>query len=72
MALPVEKILQEVKVQEEEIKQLRYDLAKMVWHMRGGLSYDDAFMLSPEDREVIARLAEDNLEVAKKTQQPFF
>lgn len=40
--------------------------------MRGGLSYDDAFMLSPEDREVIARLAEDNLEVAKKTQQPFF
>jgi len=72
LALPVEKILQEVKVQEEEIKQLRYDLAKMVWHMRGGLSYDDAFMLSPEDREVIARLAEDNLEVAKKTQQPFF
>lgn len=72
MALPVEKILQEVKVQEEEIKQLRYDLAKMVWHMRGGLSYDDAFMLSPEDREVIAKLAEDNLEVAKKTQQPFF
>lgn len=40
--------------------------------MRGGLSYDDAFMLSPEDREVIARLAEDNLEIAKKTQQPFF
>jgi hypothetical protein len=72
LALPVEKILQEVKVQEEEIKQLRYDLAKMVWHMRGGLSYDDAFMLSPEDREVIAKLAEDNLEVAKKTQQPFF
>jgi hypothetical protein len=68
----VEKILEEVKVQEEEIRQLRYDLAKMVWHMRGGLSYDDAFMLSPEDREVIAKLAEDNLEIAKKTQQPFF
>lgn len=40
--------------------------------MRGGLSYDDAYMLSYEDREVIARLAEDNLETSKKTGQPYF
>lgn len=68
----MEEILEEVKVQEEQIKQLRYDLAKMVWHMRGGLSYDDAFMLSAEDREVIVKLADDNLETSKKTGQPYF
>jgi hypothetical protein len=44
----------------------------LVWHMRGGLSYNDAYLLGPDDREVIVQLAEDNMEIAKKTQQPYF
>lgn len=40
--------------------------------MRGGLSYDDSMHLGPEDREIIAKVVEENLETTKKTQMPFF
>lgn len=40
--------------------------------MRGGLSLTEAYELSPEDREVIVKLVNENLETAKKTNQPFW
>ena len=40
--------------------------------MRGGLTLDDAFALSFEERELISELIKDNLETTKKTQMPFF
>jgi hypothetical protein len=40
--------------------------------MRGGLSLSEAYDLSPEEREIIARLVKENLDTAKKTGQPFW
>jgi hypothetical protein len=40
--------------------------------MRGGISIDDAFALSVEDREIIADIIKDNLETTKKSGLPFF
>lgn len=40
--------------------------------MRGGVGYNEAMLLSPVDKEVIAKIIEDNLETAKKTGMPFF
>jgi hypothetical protein len=40
--------------------------------MRGGLSYDDAMMLSHEERELIAKLIKSNLETTKESGLPFF
>lgn len=40
--------------------------------MRGGLSLSEAYELSYEDREIMSKLIEENLETAKKTGQPFF
>jgi hypothetical protein len=68
----VPEILEEVRVLEQETKQLKHDLLKMCWYMRGGLSYDDSMHLGPEDREIIAKVVEENLETTKKTQMPFF
>ena len=65
-------ILREVKVLENETKQLKHELLKMCWYMRGGLSADEAFMMGPEDREIIAKIVEENMETTKKTQLPFF
>lgn len=65
-------ILAEVKVLEEQTKQMKFELTKLCWHMRGGLSYDEAYYLGPEEREVIAKLIEENFEVTKKTQLPYF
>jgi len=68
----LEQIMEEVKVLENSVKQLKFDLSRMCWYMRGGLTYSEAFDLSYEDREVISQLIEENLETAKKTGQPFF
>ena len=40
--------------------------------MRGGLSYDDALMLSADERKLISELIKDNLETTKKSGLPFF
>jgi hypothetical protein len=68
----VPEILQEVKVLENETKQLKHELLKMCWYMRGGLTYEEAFYMGPEDREIVGKIVEENLETTKKTQMPFF
>jgi hypothetical protein len=40
--------------------------------MRGGITYDEAIMLSYQDREIINDIIEKNLETAKETGMPFF
>ncbi len=40
--------------------------------MRGGITLDEAFTLSVEDREIIADIIKDNLETTKKSGLPFF
>jgi hypothetical protein len=40
--------------------------------MRGGMSLDEAFALGHEDREILSKLIESNLETTKETQLPFF
>ena len=40
--------------------------------MRGGLTWQEALNLAPEERELIAKIIKDNLETTKKTGQPFF
>ena len=40
--------------------------------MRGGLTMDEGFSLSFEDRILINDIIKENLETTKKTQLPFF
>ena len=57
---------------ENSQKELKHELVKISWYMRGGLSYSEAMSLSPTEREIIAQLVKDNLETTKKSGQPFF
>jgi len=47
-------------------------LMKICWFMRGGVTYDGANTMSPQEREIIGQLVKDNMETTKKTGQPFF
>ena len=38
--------------------------------MRGGLEYDSAFMLSPDDRKHMIEVVKENIETVKKTNLP--
>lgn len=72
MTWSIDEIMEEVKVLENSVKQFKFDLSRLCWYMRGGLTLSEAYELSHEDRQVISQLIEDNLETAKKTGQPFF
>jgi hypothetical protein len=61
-----------VEILEQQSKQIKFDLAKLCWFMRGGLSMTEAYDLTPEDREIISTLIKENLDTAKKTGQPFW
>ena len=57
---------------ENNQKDIKLDLFKICWYMRGGVTYDEANTMSPEEREMVGKLVKENLETTKKTGQPFF
>lgn len=65
-------IIQTLTDMENTSKEIKHDLLKICWYMRGGVSYDEATAMSPQEREIIGNLVKDNLETTKKTGQPFF
>jgi hypothetical protein len=52
---------------EKESKALKEEALRFSWYMRGGLNYDDAMMLSYQEREIISDIIKDNIEVTKKS-----
>jgi hypothetical protein len=57
---------------ERESKAIKEDLLRMTWHMRGGITYEDAMYLSSSERDIISKIIKDNLETTKKSGMPFF
>lgn len=72
LSLSVTEILEETRILDKEAKQIKENLIKMCWYMRGSLTIDDAWALSNEEREIIGSLIKDNLETTKKSGLPFF
>ena len=48
------------------------EILKLCWFMRGGVTYQEALHMSPEDREVVVNLVKENMEIAKKSGRDFF
>lgn len=72
MTWPVDKILGEVDNMVNEQKQIKFNLFKLAWFMRGGASISEMFESTHEDREIISDLIKENLKTAKDTGQPFW
>lgn len=60
-----------VKQLEKEERDIKKDLLKICWYMRG-MSYQEALHLSYDERMIIADIIKENLETTKKTKLPFF
>ena len=65
-------IISYLKDFDNETKNLKLELMKICWFMRGGMSWNEALVLSPEERDIVAQLVKDNMETTKKSGQPFF
>ena len=70
--MSVLEVKEEIAKMEAEKKAFRFDLVRICWCMRGGVTLSEAYMSTFEEREMIGNLVKENLETAKKTGQPFF
>ena len=57
---------------EKETRAIKDEALRFTWWMRGGISYEDAMMLSKTEKELINKIIEDNMEATKKSGMPFF
>jgi hypothetical protein len=57
---------------DKEVKQFREEMFRFMWYMRGSITLEEVFMLSYEDRIILSKLIEENLETTKKSGLPFF
>jgi len=57
---------------DKDVKALHKELIKLTWIMRGGVNIDQAYAMSPLQREEAFKLFEQNLEATSKTGLPFF
>jgi hypothetical protein len=61
-----------VKEYDQDSKAIKDELFRICWYMRGGVSYTESMNLSYEDREIIGKIIESNLETTKESGMPFF
>ena len=57
---------------DRDSKALKEELFRLCWYMRGNLSFNEAYLLTYEDRVIITKIIEENLETTKTSQLPFF
>jgi hypothetical protein len=57
---------------ETQTRNIRLDVLKLCWYMRGGVTYDEAMQMSQAERDIIDVIVKENLETTKKSGLPFF
>jgi hypothetical protein len=70
--MPDSDIMSYLKDLEKEGKNIKHELFKICWFMRGGVTYQEALNMDYGEREIISQIIKDNLETTKKSGQPFF
>tara|TARA_B100002019_G_scaffold286700_2_gene297579 strand:- start:708 stop:902 length:195 start_codon:yes stop_codon:yes gene_type:complete len=61
-----------LKDMDSEIKNLKHELLKICWFMRGGVTYQESLNMSVDERKIVANIVKDNLETTKKSGRDFF
>lgn len=61
-----------LKSYDKMLEAIKKEILHICWFMRGGITYDQAMMLSYQERKLISSIIEENLEITKKTKLPYF
>lgn len=72
MTLNNQEIAEYVESLEKESKALIKQIYTLAWHMRGGMTLDEAFQISFSDREIVMELIKEHMEVTKESHLPYF
>lgn len=66
-----EEIIQLSKEMENQTKEIKFNVFKISWYMRGGVTSEDLFWrYSIEDRNILNDVIKENIEVVNKTGLP--
>jgi len=65
-------IVSHLKDFDNQAKNLKLELMKICWFMRGGMSWNEALNLSPDERTIASQLVKENMDTTKKTGQTVF
>jgi hypothetical protein len=57
---------------EKEVRSIKKNILQMCWHMRGGITYNEAMDMGQAERDIIAGIIKENLETTKKTGLNYF
>lgn len=72
MTLNNEEIVSVLAKYDRDSKAVREEILRICWYMRGSISYDDGMMLGEQDRVIVNKIIEENMEITKKSGLPFF
>ena len=72
MSLDNESITRMLEDFDKDSKALKKSIYKLCWGMRGGVTLDEAYQLSYQDREIIFKIIEDNIKTTNETGLPYF
>lgn len=72
MTLTNEEIELLLSSMETESRAIREESIRITWWMRGGINYEQALQLNPEERRIINEIIKENIEATKKSGLPFF
>lgn len=61
-----------VDAMEKETQNIRLDVLKLCWYMRGGVTYEEAMQMSQVERGLINDIVKENYETTKKSGLPHF
>lgn len=65
-------VSQMIDTMDQETHNIRLDVLKLCWYMRGGVTYDEAMQMSRQERDIISDIVKENLDTTKKSGLPFF
>ena len=57
---------------DQEAQDIRQENLRLTWYMRGGINYEQVMQMSSQERQMITKIAKDNIETTKKTKLPWF
>jgi hypothetical protein len=70
--LDVKEIEQVLNELDQNTKAIKDELLRICWFMRGSIGYNESHMLTPDEKEIIAKIIEKNLQTTKDSGLPFF
>ena len=65
-----EQITKFLRRYENDQKALRKQIVDIMWYMRGGLSREEAWTLSPSERLDVWEMVEERMEIVKESKLP--